>query len=85
MLYLLYINKFIATFRSESAPDHAKDTPDELDRLPPGYYTFPPKRSESPPPGEHIPGEPQTPNMTSVIARYCRNKACHNQSLYSIL
>ncbi|XP_065887366.1 mitogen-activated protein kinase kinase kinase 2-like [Dysidea avara] len=51
--------------RSESAPDHAKDTPDELDRLPPGYYTFPPKRSESPPPGEHIPGEPQTPNMTS--------------------
>ena len=56
-------------FSSESAPEYNDDkTPEELDRLPPGYYTYPMKRNESPPPGEHIPGEPQTPNMTTPVS-----------------
>jgi len=76
--------KFITTFRSESAPDY-KDTPGELDRLPPGYYTFPPKRSESPPPGEHYPGEPQTPNLTPVWTRYTGYQTRHSLSVFSIL
>ena len=58
-------------FSCESAPEYNDDkTLEELDRLPPGYYTDPMimKRSESPPPGEHIPGEPQTPNMTNSVS-----------------
>ena len=57
-------------FSSESAPVNDK-TPEELDRLPPGYYTFPMKRCESPPPGEYISGEPQTPNMTTPVSMCC--------------
>ena len=63
-----FISSTTVLFSSESAPEYNDKTPEELDRLPPGYYTYPLKRSESPPPGEHIPGEPQTPNMTTTVS-----------------
>jgi len=73
--YVYAVVKDFSIYSSESAPNYNDKTPEELDRLPPGYYTYPMKRSESPPPGEH-PGEPQTPNMTTPVSYVSNRETC---------